>query len=911
MATKLANHMGPNPHTSGIFADMTVDGPEIGTLVLVVDRAKNLPNRKTMGKQNPYCAARLGKEAQKTETDRRGGQTPKWDQELRFTVHDSPDYNQIKISVFSEDKRTDLIGEAWADLTKIVVPGGGKDDLWQGLNCKGKYAGELRIELTYYDSRPKPENVPESVVGTEDLRQSLGSAAARVKRRPLPNNPNSGHVTPDMIGQPAPPGRAKHGPRDFRTPARANSMPPESLPYSQPHPGYGQPLQEYEHPNSSSMAEPMDRTPPNQYYGEYYQPIEPQEYLENVYDPQDDLLPQLPPSNRPRGSLPPQPRYGTRQVQPVPQARPQSHIGLPHSYSAPVVPHSQPQSQNYDDGYQLRTDYPEPIPDLEYQHQQVGARQRRYDIPPGWQSEYGDSYASMQPYVEDEEAPAPPPPPMHSNSAPVVPQFASPRGHSYSSPASAYGITPPSARNHSVPNSSPLQNIERRYDQPQRTPVSGHAARGRSVDDYTPLSERSSYDSSPSGYIPGQTPSPYSSHQPTARPLPPQSRHSVADPYYTTPSRPHPLSQEVPRPRSPQPYLPQGPPGSSPLPNDHSPYQQDYRGRDAPPLIKPRALSPRPRPPRSAQSESAARPKSSYSIQHPIRAFESSDNSPLSTSQPNARLPQPSSAGSTPLRKSISSHPAPLNTTALSPSTPFSPESFDVHNPHAQRSVLDNQVSPHSPYQVRPGSDAVPRDGQNGPIVGWHGQEIDPSDHLPVDSWAPEPERKTPVKTYGLGRDRDFGPRSAHNSAGRNLSKDTVINVRMKSAPPIQQQAPPPPPPEPEQPSPTRNRLQKKSGPGRSPALEALREHHNYNSVSVPDPYEQQQEYSRGFYQSSERSYIPGNIEQADALTREISSIDIGGSRYGGGGRSPGGVPVPAPTAYVPVRSHKDRRSFY
>lgn len=65
-------------HTSGIYADMTLDGPEIGTLVMVLDRAKNLPNRRTMGKQNPYCAARLGKEAKKTSTDMRGGQTPKW-----------------------------------------------------------------------------------------------------------------------------------------------------------------------------------------------------------------------------------------------------------------------------------------------------------------------------------------------------------------------------------------------------------------------------------------------------------------------------------------------------------------------------------------------------------------------------------------------------------------------------------------------------------------------------------------------------------------------------------------------------------------------------------------------------------------------------------------------------------------
>lgn len=65
-------------HAAGIFADMSVDGPAIGTLVAIIDRAKNLPNRKTMGKQNPYCAARLGKEAKKTPTDLRGGQTPRW-----------------------------------------------------------------------------------------------------------------------------------------------------------------------------------------------------------------------------------------------------------------------------------------------------------------------------------------------------------------------------------------------------------------------------------------------------------------------------------------------------------------------------------------------------------------------------------------------------------------------------------------------------------------------------------------------------------------------------------------------------------------------------------------------------------------------------------------------------------------
>lgn len=142
-------------HTAGIYSDVAVDGPEIGTLVVVIDRAKNLPNRKTIGKQDPYCAAKLGKEARKTATDRRGGQTPRWDQELRFTVYDSPDYYQLKVMIFNDDKKTDLIGESWVSLKEVIKQGGGQKDIWQHLSCKGKYAGEVRIEITYYDSRPR------------------------------------------------------------------------------------------------------------------------------------------------------------------------------------------------------------------------------------------------------------------------------------------------------------------------------------------------------------------------------------------------------------------------------------------------------------------------------------------------------------------------------------------------------------------------------------------------------------------------------------------------------------------------------------------------------------------------------------------------------------------------------------
>ena len=215
---------------------------------------------------------------------------------------------------------------------------------------------------------------------------------------------------------------------------------------------------------------------------------------------------------------------------------------------------------------------------------------------------------------------------------------------------------------------------------------------------------------------------------------------------------------------------------------------------------------------------------------------------------------------------------------------------------------MSNSASPHSPYQIRPGPESNARDDANkGPIVGWHGQEIDPSDHLPVDSWAPEPEKKVPTKTYGLGRSRDFGPRTADGGEQRNLSRDTKINVRMKPA-----QSPNSYAQEQPETSPTRNKLQKR--PSASPGIEPLREHHNYNSIAaVPDPYAQGQDFSRGgFYGSpSDRGYA---ASQADALSREISSIDIGSSS---GRHSRQGSGVKPPVAYVPVRSHRDRHTYY
>ena len=61
-----------------------------------------------------------------------------------------------------------------------------------------------------------------------------------------------------------------------------------------------------------------------------------------------------------------QPRFDSRETQPVAPRRPQDQFILPHSHSAPVIPVAEPGSYQYDDERQLRTEIPETIPDLEY-----------------------------------------------------------------------------------------------------------------------------------------------------------------------------------------------------------------------------------------------------------------------------------------------------------------------------------------------------------------------------------------------------------------------------------------------------------------------------------------------------------------------------------------------------------------
>ncbi|KAF1941007.1 hypothetical protein EJ02DRAFT_512736 [Clathrospora elynae] len=758
-------------HTAGIFSDMTVDGPVIGTLVVIMDRARNLPNKRTMGKQDPYCAARLGKEAKKTKTDKRGGQTPRWDQELRFTVHDSPDYHRLKVSVFNDDKKTELIGEAWANLEAIITPGGGQSDEWLGLNCKGKYAGEIRMEITFYDTRPKAEK---SVV--EKRRESakpegqggaVGGAREMtpVKRRPLPNDPTG--ASPSPVSTPEHRGLrgVRAGPRELGSPRHQQQIEPPTTNRSQSDTPNRRPVPD---------ASPLMATPT----ASQNMPQRPQPQNSHSTPPNPRI-----PLPREEGfdmSYAAPKLYEVQPIDPLPQHVRQrvlqQHPEPIHSHSAPILPtqhtfEPQPQQQQQ---YELqRNEYShsrsssyaqDKYQDPAYQVAPLrSSRSREYSPEQHSPTDqyYGQRYieapsehddgashrrrSAMQPMVEDEDD-MPPPPPMHKRNASTLPHphHESPDRYQESyhneSPAplnfARYREEPGQIGYDSPPQQyspneyAPRQPSERRYTHPRMPVQPASRPVSRDVMAPSPLRQeplRQDASALPSSLVAGRSLArqeieapPYEA--PPSYETPPRLRH------YSEPAEYRAITQF-----------------ETPLPSQELVHHQSFQGNDwyphdppeqprqrspvynPAPIFKPRATSPGVNP-RYSPNPAAER------------------YSPNPATERSSRMP----ARSMPTRKSVS----PMPRKSVSPRPPpsaedfgerrlsgvaFNPDSFDVYNPRISRSPIpsDDEIE-------RPGSRMEYND--KGQIVTFSGRVVDASDHLPIDNWAPEPVPKGTVK---------------------------------------------------------------------------------------------------------------------------------------------------------------------
>ena len=304
----------------------------------------------------------------------------------------------------------------------------------------------------------------------------------------------------------------------------------------------------------------------------------------------------------------------------------------------------------------------------------------------------------MQPTVEDEDHDLPPPPPVHRKDANTLPQ-SQPPSQDYRSSApvplnmsryrddpNGYGSDP---RQHHHESSDYTQFVpqERRYTHPHP------ASRPVSRDTMMPSPLRNETAMIPASLVPGLD----------ARQTQDLSLYQAPPPSYESPSRTRQLSEPE--------YL------------DTMHYDVSFR----PHLLTHHQSAPSAESPQYYQYPPPEEPRAISPATSPMHAHSLADDR-------SARIHQ----RSMPTRKSVSPRPPPSTGSTQErrlSGVPFDPDSFDVYNPNAKPSSVDPE---------RPGSSMEMND--QGQIITFSGRAVDASDHLPVDSWAPEPERKPTEK---------------------------------------------------------------------------------------------------------------------------------------------------------------------
>lgn len=179
-----------------------------GTLVVVVMKAKNLHNNRSVSKQNPFCTIRISSESQRTKAIVRGGQNPKWDEELRFRINRELDSRHLKIAVFDQNgSNVDIIGDTLIPLAPAYNASveEGYDD-WHQIRYNGKYVGEVYLETTFYSRhrkkqqpKPVPQTSSTSISGKRALPQLPGAVSCPDISTTLQHSSSMSSISTDSI----------------------------------------------------------------------------------------------------------------------------------------------------------------------------------------------------------------------------------------------------------------------------------------------------------------------------------------------------------------------------------------------------------------------------------------------------------------------------------------------------------------------------------------------------------------------------------------------------------------------------------------------------------------------------------------------------------------------------------------
>ncbi|KAL1925424.1 uncharacterized protein VTP21DRAFT_307 [Calcarisporiella thermophila] len=331
----------------------------IGELVVVALKAKNLPNREIIGKQDPYCTFRIGTNVQRTKTDKRGGQKPEWDDQVNFKLNEGE--TKLFVQVLDEDRnKSDLIGEANIDFSRVLKEG--ELDDWFKLEYNGRYAGEIYIEFTFYSSSAPP---PPTVAPTPPpVPHELKVQGGQVKPLPTPPLPQR----PIATGKPSQPSHQYGNQANYQRPPghspspsqQQQQRPPASAPASYLPPPSQRPNYPITSPPQNSNLQPR---PPSSQQG----------YPHPAYPPPSPHQSPYPPATYPLSSSAhpapsPAPSYNTYPPTPVtggysPQPRPSTPVPTPSLLTQPHRPLSGEYPQPYSPQPQA---YPPPSSQMPY-----------------------------------------------------------------------------------------------------------------------------------------------------------------------------------------------------------------------------------------------------------------------------------------------------------------------------------------------------------------------------------------------------------------------------------------------------------------------------------------------------------------------------------------------------------------
>ncbi|KAF9790660.1 hypothetical protein BJ322DRAFT_406224 [Thelephora terrestris] len=153
---------------------------EIGMLAVVVLKARNLHDRHSFYKQDPYAKVTLNGKTYETPPDVKGGQRPEWDAEFRFPVYaaKSDSARQMEVTCWrAEPRQHEEIGKGKVDISDTLKSG--EFDDWVTINdVSGTYRGEIYLEMTFFASGPPPlERRPSKLPPQERLQRLKQSAA--------------------------------------------------------------------------------------------------------------------------------------------------------------------------------------------------------------------------------------------------------------------------------------------------------------------------------------------------------------------------------------------------------------------------------------------------------------------------------------------------------------------------------------------------------------------------------------------------------------------------------------------------------------------------------------------------------------------------------------------------------------